>query len=128
MQNLITVFSEKFEFIACRGKQEWIPKKPHYKNNLWQGAAKEQWLPMGLCVPIPPSQPQAGHQETPSSGHLPGGGTMMSWDVGPAWSGPWLGMQGRAVLSWRPDCAVALQRRGWAGTVKAAGTPRATTT
>lgn len=36
--------------------------------------------------------------------------------------------QGRAVLSWRPDSAVALLRQGWAETVKAAATPRATTT
>lgn len=46
-------------------------------------------------------------------GHLPGDGTTTSWDVGPAWWGPRLGTagQGGAVVSWRPDSALALLRQ-----------------
>lgn len=87
---------------------------------------RELCLPMGLCVPISPPQPRAGQPQ--GTREPPALGTSLGMGQGSAgmWAHDWA-QQGRAALSCRPDSAVALLRQGWAGTVKAAGSPRATT-
>lgn len=61
------------------------------------GSSKRTVAAHGSGAPQPQAGQLQGTREPPAlgTGHLPGDGTVMSWDVGPAWWGPQLGTAGQ---------------------------------